>query len=236
MSYNGVGLNTPRGSGTSGHVQTNLAAIKPKGNYEFNVERILPPEEKQPNTEILDHQRKRQIEVQVMEWADKTGLLDQENLSEEAKQLMLQKKRDELSNSNIKSKKIEGSHQKTQKKKEQTVIFKKALKIRDDYVTGSAFDQELQNKLKEERIQQRIEKELEKERLKELEDRKIAEQEQEKEQGQIEEKHKKNDSQEKSRKSRDESPKRNSEKNKSSSSSSSHKEEKKRKRKDSDSE
>lgn len=26
--YNGIGLNTPRGSGTSGYVQRNLAAIK----------------------------------------------------------------------------------------------------------------------------------------------------------------------------------------------------------------
>ena len=33
--YNGIGLTTPRGSGTSGYVQRSLAYIKPKQTYDM---------------------------------------------------------------------------------------------------------------------------------------------------------------------------------------------------------
>ncbi|CAH2073324.1 unnamed protein product, partial [Iphiclides podalirius] len=47
--YNGIGLTTPRGSGTNGYVQTNWAS---------------------PNQDILDHERKRKIEVKCAELED----------------------------------------------------------------------------------------------------------------------------------------------------------------------
>ncbi|KAF7407339.1 hypothetical protein HZH68_002074 [Vespula germanica] len=70
--YNGIGLQTPRGSGTNGHVQRNWAIIrktKDKVNYktdEGKIEQI----NKQPNKEILDHVRKRKVEVKCAELAD----------------------------------------------------------------------------------------------------------------------------------------------------------------------
>lgn len=70
--YNGIGLTTPRGSGTNGYVQRNWAAVKKtkeKINYrnEGDLERIDSAGNKQPNSEILDHERKRKIEIKCLE-------------------------------------------------------------------------------------------------------------------------------------------------------------------------
>jgi serine/arginine repetitive matrix protein 2 len=70
--YNGVGLQTARGSGTSGFVQRNLSHLlpgqKPKlSDYGTELKQrlkenpLLPP--KEPNAEILEHERKRKIEA-----------------------------------------------------------------------------------------------------------------------------------------------------------------------------
>lgn len=70
--YNGIGLPTPRGSGTNGYVQRNWATVKKakdKVNYrtEDEIEKIDSAGNRQPNSEILDHERKRKIEVKCIE-------------------------------------------------------------------------------------------------------------------------------------------------------------------------
>ena len=72
MSDN-VGLSTPRGSGTSGYVQKNLAHMKPRDRaapYPKNTD-YLPHKQRQPDQGILEHDRKREIEVKVFELRDK---------------------------------------------------------------------------------------------------------------------------------------------------------------------
>lgn len=72
MSSN-VGLSTPRGSGTSGYVQRNLAHLKPRDNfkpYPTNTD-LLKHRQRQPDKEILEHDRKRDVEVKVFELRDK---------------------------------------------------------------------------------------------------------------------------------------------------------------------
>jgi hypothetical protein len=72
MSEN-VGLSTPRGSGTSGYVQRNLAHLKPRdyaAPYPPDHE-SLRHRQRKPDQEILEHDRKRQIEVEVFELRDK---------------------------------------------------------------------------------------------------------------------------------------------------------------------
>ena len=80
--YNGIGLNTPRGSGTNGFVQRNLATLRSrpeKVNYKTDAEiakldRIL---QRKPNKEILEHEWKRKIElecVQLQEKLEEQGL------------------------------------------------------------------------------------------------------------------------------------------------------------------
>lgn len=72
MSDN-VGLSTPRGSGTSGYVQRNLAHIRPRDQaapYPKDLD-SLRHRQRQPDKGILEHDRKRQIEVKVFELRDK---------------------------------------------------------------------------------------------------------------------------------------------------------------------
>lgn len=72
MSDN-VGLSTPRGSGTSGYVTKNLAHMRPRDRaapYPKNTD-YLPHKQRQPDQGILEHDRKREIEVKVFELRDK---------------------------------------------------------------------------------------------------------------------------------------------------------------------
>jgi serine/arginine repetitive matrix protein 2 len=68
--YNGVGLPTPRGSGTSGHVQRNCAISFKKEKKKHTEDSKLDPINRQPNKEILEHTRKREIEVKCFELSD----------------------------------------------------------------------------------------------------------------------------------------------------------------------
>jgi hypothetical protein len=70
--YNGIGLTTPRGSGTNGHVQRNFAFVRPGKkdvNYrtEEDIAKLEATTNRQPNLAILDHERKRKIEVKCAE-------------------------------------------------------------------------------------------------------------------------------------------------------------------------
>ena len=85
--YNGIGLNTPRGTGTNGYVQKNISYLRPRHH---GPAASAPPmdllgdkddfgfgKRSQPNAEILEHAKKRQVEVQCLEL--------QERLEEDAK-------------------------------------------------------------------------------------------------------------------------------------------------------
>ncbi len=72
MSSN-VGLTTPRGSGTSGYVQRNLSHLRPRDNaapYPKDFDSIKH-RQRQPDKEILEHDRKREVEVKVFELRDR---------------------------------------------------------------------------------------------------------------------------------------------------------------------
>jgi hypothetical protein len=72
MSDN-VGLTTPRGSGTSGYVQRNLAFLKPRdmgAPYPQDYDNMRH-KQRQPDKGILEHDRKREVEVKVFELRDK---------------------------------------------------------------------------------------------------------------------------------------------------------------------
>jgi hypothetical protein len=73
MSDN-VGLSTPRGSGTSGYVQRNLAHMRPRDRdraapYPKDLDAIRH-KQRQPDQGILEHERKREVEVKVFELRD----------------------------------------------------------------------------------------------------------------------------------------------------------------------
>lgn len=95
MSEN-VGLTTPRGSGTSGYVQRNLSHLKPRqhpyargpsglSSSKSAYDDDAHYKQRQPDAEILDHERKRGIEVQVFALRDQLeeeGKLDEDEIDE----------------------------------------------------------------------------------------------------------------------------------------------------------
>lgn len=65
--YNGIGLPTPRGSGTNGFVQRNLAHVKKSRQMRSDI--VSKPDSnfnKPPSYEIILHQKKRQIESKCL--------------------------------------------------------------------------------------------------------------------------------------------------------------------------
>ena len=71
MSYNGIGLQTARGSGTNRYVQRSLANIRRKP-YSRDRDYEKPQiKTRKANPEIMEHDRKREIEVRCLELQDK---------------------------------------------------------------------------------------------------------------------------------------------------------------------
>ncbi|KAI7903182.1 cwf21 domain-containing protein [Cokeromyces recurvatus] len=155
--YNGIGLSTPRGSGTNGYVVRNLSFVKPPPKQrDYNTNDIKAnPKVKKANAAILDHDRKRKVEVKCMELQIKLEDegLDEDEIEEKVEDLRKTlladiEKLEETDNKNLKEYE---THQLSAAKEKANEKMKKALKIDQEYVEGSAFDRELQEKLREER-------------------------------------------------------------------------------------
>eukprot|EP00163_Fabomonas_tropica_P020518 TRINITY_DN3637_c0_g1_i4.p1 TRINITY_DN3637_c0_g1~~TRINITY_DN3637_c0_g1_i4.p1 ORF type:complete len:141 (-),score=10.72 TRINITY_DN3637_c0_g1_i4:56-478(-) len=74
--YNGIGLQTARGSGTNGYVTKNFSHINKRrktGYAELQARQSSQDRQKAtrgPNKGILDHERKRKIELALVELED----------------------------------------------------------------------------------------------------------------------------------------------------------------------
>lgn len=76
--YNGIGLKTPRGSGTNGYVQRNLSFIPPKPQntaYNYNQEHLLTSSgaaqrSRKPDEDVMMHRKKREIELECLEYRE----------------------------------------------------------------------------------------------------------------------------------------------------------------------
>ncbi|KAI7883081.1 cwf21-domain-containing protein [Lichtheimia hyalospora FSU 10163] len=98
--YNGIGLSTPRGSGTNGYVVRNLSFVKaprPDRNLDRSVNDLKSPAPaiKQPNKDILLHDRKRKVEVKCMELRIK---LEDEEVDADTIETKVQELRESLMN------------------------------------------------------------------------------------------------------------------------------------------
>ena len=72
--YNGVGLQTVRGTGTSGYVQTNRFNMRHRPGPRQQDDRdslAQPQQQQQPNKGILEHNRKREVEILLMRERDR---------------------------------------------------------------------------------------------------------------------------------------------------------------------
>ncbi|KAJ1729012.1 RNA-splicing factor [Coemansia sp. Benny D160-2] len=152
--YNGIGLTTPRGSGTSGHVVRNASALKSERKHDtaHTKGHQYPGERsskhKHVDKEILEHEQKRQIEVKCLELQDE---LEEKGLDDdEIEQRVNRFRRQLLENIDYldlsKGRKIRSFE--IQKlaaaKSKENNRMATALRVDDDYVEGAAFDRELQ--------------------------------------------------------------------------------------------
>ncbi|KAG0185065.1 RNA-splicing factor [Apophysomyces sp. BC1034] len=163
--YNGIGLTTPRGSGTNGYVVRNMSFVRPppmdrRQHSALNDIKGPPPPPKQPNKEILLHDRKRKVEVELMELRIKledegVDPAEIENTVADMRQKLFSKI-DKVQPRDAKDLREHETHQLTAAKEEENKKMMRALGIDNEkYVEGAAFDRELQEKLKEERMAKR---------------------------------------------------------------------------------
>jgi hypothetical protein len=73
--YNGIGLQTARGTGTNGYVQRNLSHVhvtREKQEYKTDddLKKIESYMNRKGNAEIIEHERKRKIELKCVEMQD----------------------------------------------------------------------------------------------------------------------------------------------------------------------
>lgn len=161
--YNGIGLQTARGSGTNGHVQRNLSFVRQgkKDNVKYKTEAELAKAEsinnRPPNEEILEHERKRKIEVKILEFQD---VLEEKDYTPEEIAAKVQAYRDRLLNETSAEKDAElpkdefgryavrETHQIAAAKHEKNAMLRSAFGISEYFVEGSSFDSD--RKAKEE--------------------------------------------------------------------------------------
>jgi len=175
--YNGIGLNTARGSGTNGYVQTNKAFLRPqRDKVDYKSEEALQAADqllfKEPNKDILAHERKRQVEVKCLEMED---LMQQQGYSESEIQQKVTTFRQFLSKKELADKSLlldrddsgrwltRSSHETACATQHKNSQLKNALGISQDYVEGSAMSKTRLTKeqtAKEERLQREKDKEL----------------------------------------------------------------------------
>ncbi|KAF7973219.1 hypothetical protein HWV62_15821 [Athelia sp. TMB] len=177
--YNGIGLTTPRGSGTNGYVVRNLSTIR---HYETPADRAsawdaAPPKHREPDAGILEHERKRGVEVKCLELQlelEDQGL-DEEKIEEQVDALRTKL----LANLSAmapppKTLKASDTHGLALAKQTELSKMARALGTRADYAEGDAFDREKQeeNKIKRAAVRQERDERKAEERAKMEEQRK----------------------------------------------------------------
>ncbi|KTW25653.1 hypothetical protein T552_03513 [Pneumocystis carinii B80] len=145
MSYNGIGLPTPRGSGTNGYIVRNLShirhpreAINPYPSKKSTVRKA--------DKEILEHDRKRKLEIKVLSYRDsleENRELDEEEIEKkvnEYREKLLNEKTEEIiSHDDVKNLKSYQVHELATAKARELEKLRKAFGIREDYQEGDAF-------------------------------------------------------------------------------------------------
>ena len=151
--YNGIGLETPRGSGTNGFVQRNMAFVRPrKEKVDYRTEEELAKSEaslnREPNLEILEHERKRKIEIDCLELRE---MLEVQNFDEKEIELKV----DAFRATQLKKLKMEkpeilldesgrpiasGTHEIAAANQTRNKKLRDAFGISAEYVDGSSMD------------------------------------------------------------------------------------------------
>lgn len=183
--YNGIGIPTPRGSGTSGYVQKNKASLYNKSNKTGDYKEILQkfqsnplPFQKEVNEKILEHELLYKIEAEMYR-IRKTNEKKFPNKEKLEEYLTIERKKleefyKERYHSGLKD--VDGYQENNYLKEKRLKDLKNIFHIEDSYKQGEAFDKEKQeekrriNKEKKEiMIKEQKKDEKRKKKLEELE-------------------------------------------------------------------
>ena len=163
--YNGIGITSARGSGSSGYVQSNKFNVRRRTNrYQDAYEKEERSLHRKPNKEILEHEQKRKIELEVFKLRDK---LEDDGVSEEEIEKQVGELRERLVEEQKKGKGLfedkasRETHAVANRKSRQMQNLAQALRVRPDLKEGEAFDRDLQEQRKRERIAQREQRQRE---------------------------------------------------------------------------
>eukprot|EP01061_Rhynchopus_euleeides_P017795 TRINITY_DN2946_c0_g1_i1.p1 TRINITY_DN2946_c0_g1~~TRINITY_DN2946_c0_g1_i1.p1 ORF type:complete len:317 (+),score=158.18 TRINITY_DN2946_c0_g1_i1:48-998(+) len=160
--YNGVGLQTPRGTGTSGFIQRNAGQLAAGGGRtalmwntrsHYKTETIRHEKGK----DIREHEKKREVELKLLverERMEDEGKLSEDEIEDELAHLrrvfLREQDREEERQSALPSKSVDD--------------FAQAFNIPKDYTEGDAFDRDLQDSKKAERLAKKREEDERRER------------------------------------------------------------------------
>ena len=155
--YNGIGLQTARGSGTNGYVQKNMSFVnhKPKVDYK-SFDEMKPAVHRKPNKDILEHEAKRLVEVKLLEYRDKLedlGLKESE-IEEKVgshRTRLLQELEASKGGSLTQGVSASDTHGRAAAKEAEMERVRGAWGISSDHVEGESFDPEAQQRRKDER-------------------------------------------------------------------------------------
>ncbi|XP_030242350.1 serine/arginine repetitive matrix protein 2 isoform X9 [Drosophila navojoa] len=148
--YNGIGLTTPRGSGTNGHVQRNWAFVRPgKKDKDYRAEddtkKLDAQLNRPPNKEILDHDRKRKIEVKCIEFEEileKQGRTPEEIKSQvdSYRQKLMGQGKTDIAKDEFGRVAVRETHQIAEAQQQKNAKLREAFNISEYFVEGSSFD------------------------------------------------------------------------------------------------
>eukprot|EP00039_Didymoeca_costata_P033391 m.42115 g.42115 ORF g.42115 m.42115 type:complete len:222 (-) comp9847_c0_seq1:24-689(-) len=149
MSYNGVGLTSARGSATNGYVQRNFALVRYKRgkDEEYKDEDAARTERhfsRKANPELLEHQRKRDIELKCAELEEK--MEEQGYPEDEIEEKIAELRKELTAKQEAARKKLRptDTHEMAEARERRNQIASEAFGISKDYKPGEAFDEEKQ--------------------------------------------------------------------------------------------
>ncbi|KAI9631797.1 uncharacterized protein MKK02DRAFT_41425 [Dioszegia hungarica] len=186
MTYNGVGLQTARGSGTNAYVSKNNAHLRIRdgpapgggfgggggkgGRYGDFIDEMPGPVHRQPDAGILEHEKKRRVEVKCFELREE---LEEKGLDDDAIEEAVSTLRTTLSAQShllgTPRQRMTDSHSIAAAKQVEMSRLGRALGVSANHVEGKAFQRETEeeraNRMAEReiKVQERAEREVRRE-------------------------------------------------------------------------
>jgi serine/arginine repetitive matrix protein 2 len=163
--YNGIGLSSVRGSGTSGYVQANAFNRHKKGHHrpsrDVEDDARHGNRKQGPNADVLAHNRKREMELKVFEYRveleDEGVAEDEIDRRVDAFRARLVQEEEERAQSRAGVAKGGGTHEAAARKQHDMQKLQDAFGV-GGYEEGAAFTKEYHERKKREREEERLER------------------------------------------------------------------------------